>query len=141
MRTGGGTALQTLQALVTAGKGRQSVKCCLLLDSACNKTFVSSELAHMFKAKPKRREMVNASSFGKQQGSIQSEVFDVEIKGLDCKNRIKAEVYTATTITILPNIKPEVVKEDYAHLKDLWFPDMSEKDTLEVHMLIGMDLL
>ena len=27
------------------------------------------------------------------------------------------------------------------HLRDFWFPDMSEKDTLEVHMLIGMDLL
>ena len=40
-----------------------------------------------------------------------------------------------------PNIKSEVVKKDYAHLKDLWFPDVSEKDTLEVDMLIGMDLL
>ena len=51
--TGGGTALQTLQALVTASGGRQSVKCHLLLDSACNKTFISSELVQMFKAKPK----------------------------------------------------------------------------------------
>ena len=85
--------------------------------------------------------MVNISSFGKPQGSIQSEVYDVEIKGLDCKNRIEAEVYTAPTITTLPNIKSEVVKKDYAHLKDLWFPDVSEKDTLEVDMLIGMDLL
>ena len=141
VRTGGGRALQTLQALVTASGGRQSVKCRLLLDSAWNKTFVSSELAQMFKAKPKRKEMVNISSFGKQQGSIQSEVYDVEIKGLDCKNKIKAEVYTAPTITTLPNVRPEVVKEDYVHLKDLWFPDMSKKDTLEVHMLIGMDLL
>ena len=60
---------------------------------------------------------------------------------MDCKNRIKAEVYTAPTITTLPDIKPEVVKEDYGNLKDLWFPDVSEKDTLEVHMLTGMDLL
>ena len=63
--------------------------------------------------------MINISNFGKQQGSIQIEVYDVEIKELDHKNRIKAEVYTAPTITILPNIKPEVVKEDYVHLKDL----------------------
>ena len=81
VKTGGGKALQSLQALVTASGERQSVKCRCLLDSACNKTFVRSELAQMFKAKPKRREMVNISSFGKHQGSIQSEVYDVEIKG------------------------------------------------------------
>ena len=68
-------------------------------------------------------------------------MYDVEIKGLDHKNKIKAEVFTVPTITILPNIKLEVVKENYEHLKDLWFPDVSEKDTLEVHMFLGMDLL
>ena len=85
--------------------------------------------------------MVNVSSFGKQKGSIRSDMYDVEIKGLDHKNKIKAEVFTVPTITTLPNSKPEVVKENYEHLKDLWFPDVSEKDTLEVHMLVGMDLL
>ena len=141
VKTGGGTALQTLQAIVTANGGEQSVRCRLLLDSACNKTFITTELAELFKANPKCTEMVNISSFGKQMGSIRSDVYDVEIKGLDHKNKIKAEVFTVPTITTLPNIKPEVVKENYEHLKDLWFPDMSEKDTLEVHMLVGMDLL
>ena len=141
VKTGGGTALQTLQAIVTANGGEQSVKCRLLLDSACNKTFITTELAELFKANPKCTEMVNVSSFGKQKGSIRSDVYDVEIKGLDHKNKIKAEVFTVPTITTLPNSKPEVVKENYEHLKDLWFPDVSEKDTLEVHMLVGMDLL
>ena len=53
VRTGGGTALHTLQALATASGGRPSMKCHLLLDFACNKTFVSIEQAQMFKAKPK----------------------------------------------------------------------------------------
>ena len=54
VKTGEGTTLQTLQLLVTASGGRQSMKCHLLLDSAaCNKTYVSSELAQMFKAKLK----------------------------------------------------------------------------------------
>ena len=141
VKTGGGTALQTLQAIVTANGGEQSVRCRLLLDSACNKTFITTELAELFKANPKCTEMVNVSSFGKQKGSIRSDVYDVEIKGLDHKNKIKAEVFTVPTITTLPNSKPEVVKENYEHLKDLWFPDVSEKDTLEVHMLVGMDLL
>ena len=137
VKTGGGTALQTLQAIVTASGGEQSVRCCLLLDSACNKKFITTELAELFKANPKCTEMVNISSFGKQKGSIWSDVYDVEIKGLDHKNKIKADVFTVPTITTLSNIKPEVVKENYEHLKDLWFPDVSEKDTLEVHMLLG----
>ena len=54
------------------------------------------------------------------------------------KNKIKAEIFTVPPITTLPNIKPEVVKENY---KGPLVPDLSEKDTLEVHMLVGMDLL
>ena len=141
MKTGGGTALQTLQAIVTANGGEQSVRCHLLLDSAYNKTFITTELAELFKANPKCTEIVNVSNFGKQKGSIRSDMYDMEIKGLDHKNKIEAEIFTVSTITTLPNIKPEVVKENYEHLKDLWFPDVSEKDTLEVHMLVGIDLL
>ena len=133
------------------------------------------ELAELFKAKPKHREIVSVSSCGKQQVSIKSDVYNqfdlafdqqnyesnpkferlvgrchqvlvskletlitsfllncnVEIKGLNLKKNIRAEVFTEPTITALPNLKPEVVKENM-YLKDLWFPDMSDKDTLEV---------
>ena len=49
VKTGGGTALQTLQAIVTANGGEQSVRCPLLLDSAFNKTFITTELVNCSK--------------------------------------------------------------------------------------------
>ena len=35
----------------------------------------------------------------------------------------------------------EIVKSNYEHLKDLEFSDVTDKDTLEIHMLIGADSL
>ena len=49
------------------------------------------------------------------------------------------EAYTLPTISKINNVKPQVQQQRHQHLKPLWFPDVSEKEELEVHMLIGIE--
>ena len=46
--------------------------------------------------------------------------------------------FTLPEISRISSVKPHVQKEKYGHLKDLWFPDVSEKSEIEIHELISV---
>ena len=53
------------------------------------------------------------------------------------KNPIFLGICEVPTAAKFQNVHAEIVKSNYEHLKDLEFSDITEKDTLESHMLIG----
>ena len=135
----GAMALETLQAFVTGKDGNQAVRCRLLLDTGSQFTFITKELANMLGVEPTKTEQINLSGIGKSEGvSTTGSVYEVSIEGLDRKRTISTEVHTLPEISRISNVKPHVQKEKYGHLKDLWFPDVSEKSELEIHVLIGV---
>ena len=91
----------------------------------------------MLGVEPTKTEQINLCGIGKLEGvSTTGSVYEVSIKGLDSKGTISTEVHTLPEISRISNDKPHVQKEKYGLLKDLWFPDVSVKSELEIHVLI-----
>ena len=72
---------------------------------------------------------------------MRGRVFDIKIESVKKKNLIFLEICEVPTIAKFQNVYAEIVKSNYEHLKDLEFSDVTDKDTLEIHMLIGADSL
>ena len=136
----GGIALQTLQAFVKAKNGMKLICCRLLLDTGRQYTFITKELEDLLQAKPSRTAKVSLCGIGKSEGiATTGTVYEVSIIGLDKKHSVSTQAYTLPTISKINNFKPQVQQQRHQHLKSLWFPDVSEKEELEVHMLIGIE--
>ena len=61
------------------------------------------------------------------------------ISEVNKKNPFSLEICEVPTIEKFQNVHAEIVKSNYEHLKDLEFSDVTDKDTLEIHMFIGAD--
>ena len=111
-----------------------------MLDTGSQFTFITKELADMLRVEPTRTSQISLSGIGKSEGIVTTgSLYEVSIEGLDHKASIDTEVHTLPEISRITNVKPHVQKEKYKHLKSLWFPDVSEKSELEVHVLIGVN--
>ena len=136
----GAITFQTLQAFVKAKDGTKLVPCCLLLDTGSQYTFMTKELEDLLEAKPSGTAKVSLCGIGKSKYIVTTgTVYEVSIVGLDRKHSISTEAYTLPTISKINNAKPQVQQQGHQHLISLWFPDVSEKEELEVHMLIGIE--
>ena len=139
-RAKGAVALETLQAFVKGKNGSKAIRCRLILDTGSQFTFITKELADMLRVEPTRTSHISLSGIGKSEGIVRTgSLYEVSIEGLDHKASIDTEVHTLPEISRITNVKPHVQKEKYKHLKSLWFPDVSEKSELEVHVLIGVN--
>ena len=45
----------------------------------------------------------------------------------------------ASKLTSIRNERPKILKEGYRHLKDLEFSDVSDKEELDVHLILGLE--
>ena len=146
-RAKGAVALETLQAFVKGKNESKAIRCRLMLDTGSQFTFSTKELADMLRVEPTRTSQISLSGIRKSEGIVTtSSLYEVSIEGLDHKASIDTEVastdtevHTLPEISRITNVKPHVQKEKYKHLKSLWFPDVSEKSELEVHVLIGVN--
>ena len=133
-------ALQTAQALIKGGKqGRVRV----MFDSGSHRSFVTAKAARKYELTVARKEWITISTFGqrgKESGLREVVCFDVmPLRG----GRVQAlEAYVVPEISRISNEHVEVVKNDFPHLRDLWFSDVCQsKEELEIDLLIGADYL
>ena len=112
-----------------------------MFGSGGQKSNISTELADLLKATPKTTECLEICGFGKQGATVKGRVFDVKVESVNKKNPIFLEICEVPTIAKFQNVHAEIVKSNYKHLKDLEFSDVTDKDTLEIHMFIGVDSL
>ena len=133
-------ALQTAQALIKGGtQGRVRV----LFDSGSHRSFVTAKAALKYELPVERKEWITISTFGqKGKESGLREVLRFDIKPLR-GGRVQAlEAYVVPEISHISNEHVEVVKNDFPHLRDLWFSDVCQsKEELEIDLLIGADYL
>ena len=133
-------ALQTAQALI---KGSRQGRVRVLFDSGSHRSFVTTKAASNCELQIVRKEWLSISTFG--QRSMDSglrEVARFDVMPLHGGKVQPIEAYVVPDISHISNEHVEVVKNDFPHLRDLWFSDVCQsKDELEIDVLIGADYL
>ena len=137
----GKVALQTLQADAWVEGQGPKVRCRVMLDSGSQCTFVTSEIAQLMKAKPKERKWLKLDTLGHSNKAQQCNIYTINLAHVEEGREIQMEVFEVPAIKSLANVHPEIIKEDYEHLKGLQFWDVSVKEELVVHLLVGADNL
>ena len=128
-------ALQTAQALI---KGSRQGRVRILFDSGSHRSFVTTKAASNCELQIVRKEWLSISTFGMDSGLREVARFDVMPLHGDKEQPIEA--YVVPDISHISNEHVEVVKNDFPHLRDLWFSDVCQsKDELEIDVLIGAD--
>lgn len=133
-------ALQTAQALIKGGKkGRVRV----LFDSGSHRSFITAKAARSYDLGIARKEWLSISTFG--QRTMESglrEVARFDVMPIHDGKVHTLEAYVVPNISHISNEHVEVVKNDFPHLRDVWFSDVCQtKDELEIDLLIGADYL
>ena len=132
-------AMETLQVYVKGKDDSTRVKCRLLLDTGSQFTFITEGLGNLLGVKPSTEAKITLSGIGKSTGvSTTGNVYEVLIEGLDKKHLISTQAYTLPEISRISNVKPHVQQQHFNHLQGLWFPDISDKEELEIHMPVGV---
>ena len=80
------------------------------------------------------RQRVNESGLRK--------VVQFDVMPLQADRSLRLEAYVVPEISNISNEHVEVVKNDYPHLRNLWFSDVCQtKEELVIDLLIGSDYL
>ena len=114
-----------------------------MFDSGSHRSFVTAKADLKYKLPVERKEWITVSTFGqkgKESGLREVVRFDImPLRG----GRVQAlEAYVMPEISRISNEHVEVVKNDYTHLRDLWFSDVCQsKEELQIDLLIGVDYL
>ena len=133
-------ALQTAQALI---KGTRQGRVRVLFDSGSHRSFVTTKAASNYDLQIVRKEWLSISTFGQRgMDSGLREVARFDVMPLHGGKVQPLEAYVVPDISHISNEHVEVVKNDFLHLRDLWFSDVCQsKDELEIDVLIGADYL
>ncbi|XP_022802638.1 uncharacterized protein LOC111340115 [Stylophora pistillata] len=115
-------ALHTAQALIAGSvKGRMRV----LFESGSQRSFVTAKAARNHGLGIVRKEWVAINTFRqvvKESGLM--EVVQFDIMPLRANRSLRLEAYVVPEISNISNEHVEVVKNDYPHLRNLWFSDV-----------------
>eukprot|EP00795_Rhopilema_esculentum_P004207 gene4207-20394_t len=135
--TPGGIAYQTVLAKVNV-KGKPSIICRCLLDTGCDKTYMLQKTANLLKSKPLRQERKVLDTVHGERQHICS-VYKIEVKDMTEKLKFETEVSTLSKLTSVKNVKPQILKKKFNHLKNLEFSDISSERELEIDVIIGLE--
>ena len=71
-----------------------------------------------------------------------TEVVQFDVMPLQADRSLRLEAHVVPEISHITNEHAEVIKNDYPHLRDLWFSDVCQtKEELEIDLLIGSGYL
>ena len=107
-----------------------------MFDSGSQKSYMSPELADLLRATSKTIECIEIRGSGKQGAAVKGGVHDVIIESVNKKNPVFLEIYEVPTIATFQSVHAEITKSKYERLKELEFSDITDKDTLEIHILL-----
>ena len=137
---GGRVALQTAQGVL---KGRKNVQVRVLFDSGSSKSFATSNVVQMAELTPFKQELLSLRTFGSKEPEVSKrDVMELTLmpKGGGCS--IKFDALVVDSISEITNQHLEIVKNNYEHLKDIWFADVTpNEESLQIHVLVGSDFL
>ena len=133
--TNGPVAYQTVQAKIGG------ILCRALLDSGSGQSYVSREHARKLDIRPCREE---SRVIGTVNGdmNVQCPIYELEVQGIGewSKTEFKTQFarLNVSVLSTVPNVHPEIAKENYIHLHDIKFSDISVKEALPIHAILGV---
>jgi len=133
----GAIAFQTVQAKINI-PGKPSVPCRMLLDTGSDKTYMVQRIANKLQGRPIRHEIKMLDTVHGSK-SHRCAIYHLEVRNMQGEFQFNTEAATLSKLTTVSNARPEVVQQKFEHLKDIKFSDVSEKDELEVHVIIGLE--
>ena len=138
--SGGKVALQKALAVVN---GDRENRVRVLFDTGSHKTFITSATVCRLGVEPMRKERLGIRAFGSKEVDIACrDMVELTLGGINGGRSVSIEAYIVDDISSIQNIHPDLVKRDYAHLKNILFSDVyRERNLLEVDCLIGSDYL
>ena len=138
---GGRAVLQTALALVR--EADRKVKARVLFDSGSHKTFVTRQVKERLGLQPISQEKLGIKTFGSLNVDERlREVVRLRLESTEGKKAGVIEAYVVENISEVQNEHVEVIKQDFKHLKKIWFSDVCRsQEVLAVDILVGIDFL
>ena len=123
--------------------GKRQGKARVLFDSGSHRSFVTASIVSNLGLRRVRRELLGVSTLGRRAEEAKlTDIVEIELRPLGGGSGLKLEAFVVPTISSIRNQHVEIVKKDYAHLKNLWFSDVcKDSDELQLDILIGADYL
>ena len=90
-----------------------------------------------------RQDWLSIHTFGQRAKERElRDVVEVTIIPVKGEKEIKLEAYVVPEISKIPNAHVEIARDNYPHLKGLWFSDVNTRqEELEIDVLVGADYL
>ena len=139
--TGGRVALQTAPAVIRGEREPRQVR--VLFDGGSHRSFITSGAAQRAQLAVIRQDWLGISTFGQRSRDTRlRDVVEVKVSPVGGQKVLKIEAYVVPEISSIQNGHVELARNEYPHLKDLWFSDVCKaQEELEIDILVGADYL
>ena len=114
--------------------------CRVLLDSGSGKSYISREQGRKVNSKPIRKEKRTIGTVNGDK-EVCCPVYKLEVCGEgEATGQFTTEFAELDLFMLssVPNIHPEIQRKKYAHLKGIWFSDVSRENDLPIHAILGV---
>ena len=113
----------------------------VLFDTCSHKSFISAEAVSRIGLHPVKKEELGIMAFGSTDAEVKTrDVVEVCLVPMTGKKKVTLQCFVVDEISSISNVHPEVVRENYPHLHDIWFSDICRhNERLQVDILIGSD--
>ena len=117
------------------------MKCRALLDSGSGSNYISASLAKALMKKPKRTEQRKIEML-MSSTNTKVDIYDLDLHSLNTRFSTTCEVSKVQkdVLLMIPNPNYKMMQETFHHLRGINFNDEIDKDELQVHMIIGVDV-
>ena len=68
-------------------------------------------------------------------------IYGLEVRNMQGEIQFKSEATTLSKLTTVSNARPEVVQQNFEHLKNNKFSDISKHDDSDIHIIVGLERL
>ena len=139
--TGGRVALQTARVVIRGEREPCQVR--VLFDGGSHRSFITSGAAQRAQLAVIRQDWLGISTFGQRSRDTRlRDVVEVKVSPVGGQKVLKIEAYVVPKISSIQNGHVELARNEYLHLKDLWFSDVCKaQEELEIDILVGADYL
>lgn len=108
-----------------------------MFDGGSHRSFITSGAAKRAQLSVIRQDWLGISTFGQRsRDTCLRDVVEIKVSPVGGQKVIKIEAYVVPGISSILNGHVELARNEYPHLKDLWFSDVC-KDQEELEVLLG----
>ena len=133
-------------ALQTAlGKVKERKECVVrvLFDAGSHQSFITAKAAGKIGLQAVKQERLSVKTFGKNEVETKvRDIVDFDLSSVNNQQSARIQCYVVDEIATIPNERIDIVKNDFDHLKQIYFSDATKHgETLQVDILIGANFL